>query len=287
MSTTSNEEPDIDDLLRRAEETARAVESAPEGEEERLDDARWERIEELRTAGGDRALEGARAWAASDSHVLRGLAADVLGQLQPFTESATFRASCIDTVTPLLGDAEPGVLGNAITALGHLRACSADDEWDGAELLPFATHPDEGVRFACCVALGGGPVERSPEVLDAFLALMEDDDDDIRDWATFGAGVQCESLVDARLTEALARRLDDPHEETRVEAIHALALRRDARSIPPIEAYLASGEAPGPVFEAIAAAPDRRYVDALQRFADATDAEVIREALEACAALPE
>ncbi|MEL6716216.1 MAG: hypothetical protein AAFP86_20720 [Planctomycetota bacterium] len=286
MSTTSSEGPDIEELLHRAEEAARAVEAAPEEEEDRRDDALWDCISELRAAGGDRALEGARAWAASGSVALRGLAADVLGQLHPSAESATFRGRCIETVVPLLDDEEPGVVGNAITALGHLRS-RADDEWDGAELLPFATHPDEGVRFAFCVALGGSPVERSPEVLDAFLALMEDEDDDIRDWTTFGAGVQCETLVDPRLTEALVRRLDDPHEETRVEAIHALALRGDARSAPPIDAYLASGEAPSPVFEAIAAAPDRRYVDALQRFADATDAEVIREALEACAALPE
>ena len=58
--------------------------------------------------------------------------------------------------------------------------------------------------------------------------LSEDADDDVRDWATFGLGVQGD--VDSLpVREALSWRLSDSDSDAREEALVGLARRHDAR----------------------------------------------------------
>jgi HEAT repeat protein len=64
--------------------------------------------------------------------------------------------------------------------LNHPRAISL--------ITPFASHPDTRLRFDATFALGCFPDE--PASVVALLRLIEDTDDDIRDWATFGLGIQ-------------------------------------------------------------------------------------------------
>ena len=51
----------------------------------------------------------------------------------------------------------------------------------------------------------------------------------MRDWATFALGTLADEDTPA-LRDALAARLDDPDEDTRLEAVHGLALRGDHRA---------------------------------------------------------
>jgi HEAT repeat protein len=62
---------------------------------------------------------------------------------------------------------------------------------------------------------------------------MQDSDADVRDWATFGLGVQgiCDS---EEIRDALVRRLTDEKTDVREEAMVGLAQRRDERVIPKI-----------------------------------------------------
>jgi HEAT repeat protein len=67
--------------------------------------------------------------------------------------------------------------------------------------------------------------------------LMEDADEDVRDWATFGLGVLGDSdSTDIR--DALLRRLGDPNEDVREEAIAGLGKRQDQRVLPSLLAAL-------------------------------------------------
>ena len=82
-------------------------------------------------------------------------------------------------------------------------------------------------------------------VLDALIALSGDAEDDVRDWATFALGTLAEA-DDPALRDALAARLDDPDEATRLEAVHGLAVRGDARAEAPARDLLAAhGDAEG------------------------------------------
>jgi HEAT repeat protein len=56
-------------------------------------------------------------------------------------------------------------------------------------------------------------------------------DDDFRDWATFGLGVQGD-MDSVEIREALVRRLNDPDEDVREEAMVGLAKRKDERAVP-------------------------------------------------------
>ena len=161
--------------------------------------------------------------ATSEDPELRELAAYVLGQLGtttaalPAEQEAALRAMAER-------ESNPHVLSAIICAFGHLGAPAGQD-W----LLAQRSHPDTYVREAVAFALGGRPGE---ETLQALVALSADADAKVRDWATFALGTLAET-DSPTLRDALAARLDDPDEDTRMEAIHGLALRGDERAQAP------------------------------------------------------
>ncbi len=113
---------------------------------------------------------------------------------------------------------------SAIFALGHIGNPSAVPL-----IIGFAAHPDSEVRYAVANALGSFPNE--PQSVKVLLALSEDKDDDVRDWATFGYGVLGD-LDTPAIREALFQRIYDPFEPARMEALMGLAIRKDARIAP-------------------------------------------------------
>jgi HEAT repeat protein len=59
---------------------------------------------------------------------------------------------------------------------------------------------------------------------------MDDVDDEVRDWATFELGTQCD--VDTpEIRAALRKRLSDGYEEARNEAIWGVARRNDGQGL--------------------------------------------------------
>jgi HEAT repeat protein len=63
--------------------------------------------------------------------------------------------------------------------------------------------------------------------------LMEDTDQDVRDWAIFGLGV-LGNTDSEEIRAAFLRHLDDPSLDARIEAAAALGKRRDARLAEPL-----------------------------------------------------
>ena len=72
----------------------------------------------------------------------------------------------------------------------------------------------------------------SDAALDALIELSADPEPGVRDWATFALGTLAPQDTPA-LRDALAARLDDPDDDTRLEAVHGLALRGDAARVEP------------------------------------------------------
>jgi HEAT repeat protein len=140
-----------------------------------------------------------------------------------------FRAESYDLITRMLKEEnDPYALGSEIAALGHL---------DNAAAVPlvtkFAKHPDENVRFAVACALGSYSFHDVPLSVDALRGLMEDTDQDVRDWAIFGLGVQGNADSE-EIRAAFLRHLDDPFLDARIEAACALGKRHDARLAEPL-----------------------------------------------------
>src|SRR5580704_10254554 len=89
-------------------------------------------------------------------------------------------------------------------------------------ILRYQVHPDPIGRSAVSVALGSFP--NDARSIEGLLKLTLDPDDEVRDWAVFGLGVQGDA--------------DSP--EIREEAAVGLGRRRDRRMLPALLKMLTS-----------------------------------------------
>jgi HEAT repeat protein len=195
---------------------------------DREDDAAWDAVKKLRFLGSKEVLDKAIALTHSDIAEHRARGADVLGQLGvgKGVSSTSFIPQRLDALLAMLPhETDPVVLDAVIIAIGHLG------EPEGVRaVVPFATHPDENVRYAVAWVLPRG-LGDEPQIVDTLIRLMQDPDSDVRDWATFGLGSQ--SRADSPvIRDALAERLQDSDDDTRAEATVGLAQRKDLRALP-------------------------------------------------------
>jgi methionyl-tRNA formyltransferase len=183
--------------------------------------------------GDEEVLFRARAMAAESDPQARGVAACVLGQLG--TPVRTFPAESAAALESMAAaEQDPEVLAAVAYGLGHLGHAYGLDT-----LLRLAGHADPHVREGAATALAG----RSDQAaLDALIGLSRDDSTPVRDWATFALGTLAPQDT-PELRDALAARVDDPDPQTRLEAVHGLALRGDRRAVEPaLELLEAAGD---------------------------------------------
>jgi len=209
----------------------------------------------LRLDGSREVFEHAAAWCLSDDPLKRARAAAILCQLRrapvtpgekPDKPEWMFRDESYSLVTKMLeNEHDPLVLDSAICALGHLYNSSAVPL-----ILRYQDHPNESVRFAVTFALGCFP--NDPESVCGLLRLTSDADDDVRDWAVFGLGVQGDA-DSPEIREALLRCLGDVNEDVSEEAAVGLGKRQDQRLLPTLRIMLDGPKLQVRVAEAAAA----------------------------------
>jgi HEAT repeat protein len=221
-------------------------------------DERWEPVRTLHRRGDRPTFEAADALCRSTDPVQRCLGADILARLglgeEPFLdERLAVLCELADRETNL------NVLYSALSALGHLG-----DQRALEQLLRHSHHPDRDIRFAVAVALPACLAEgvMSSETA-ALLRLMEDQDEEVRDWATFGVGTLLE-IDGPEIRDALVRRLSDPGADTSGEAVVGLARRKDPRCVEAIDRALVSANVGNLVVEAAAELGDSRFLPALE-----------------------
>jgi methionyl-tRNA formyltransferase len=189
--------------------------------------------------GDEDVLFRARAMAADPDPKSRGVAACVLGQLgTPVRSFPAESAAALETMAAT--ETDPEVLAAVAYGFGHLGQAYGLDV-----LLRIAEHADARVREAAATALGG---REDDAAVAALIALSGDDSAGVRDWATFGLGTLAPQDT-PELREALVARLGDPHAQTRLEAVHGLALRGDKRAVEAALELLATAEDGEPRFE--------------------------------------
>lgn len=190
------------------------------------DDEAWEAVNALRATGTREVFEIAAQWRRSENPLKRARAADVLGQLGVGPDRPhAFPEEACDLLLELLSqETHSRPAASAIIALGHLR--------DGRSLpifYKFVSHEDAVLRHAVAFALGC--LVDNPASHPGLMLLMNDEDDDVRDWATFSLGVWGDQ-DSGQICDALTQRLGDSSENVRMEAIVGLAKRGDARVLP-------------------------------------------------------
>jgi HEAT repeat protein len=209
------------------------------------DDAPWHAVHELRRIGSREVFDKAAEWCRSRDPLIRARGIDVLAQIGKTADhpSNSFRDKSFSVVSAVLRDEEEiQPLDSAIAALGHL-----DNEAAIPLIIGYKSHPDSNIRFSVACSLGS--FANDPRSAECLLSLMKDDDEDVRDWATFGLGVQGD-MDSVEIRDALFERLSDPNEDVRGEAMAGLGKRRDRRVLPFLVGALGDSAVSRPVIEA-------------------------------------
>lgn len=184
----------------------------------------WDAVAALRLRGTDEVFELAKRKLASQEPRLRSRALDVLAQLgarRPESERPFLKESVALAIQHTKDDSQE-VVYSAAWALAHLGGDEAV-----TTLLLMKTNTDSGVRHAVAVGMHG---VADPRAIQTLIELMEDDDEEVRDWATFAiSGFPPEDSPEIRT--ALRKRLQDSYEEARSEAVWGLAVRKDPQGL--------------------------------------------------------
>lgn len=195
----------------------------------RDDDVLFDRTDALVRLNPPMALEIGQALLSTANPDRREIAVKLIGAAALI--DATLRDVALPSLRPILSDARVGPLSAAIVELGHL-----DDTRSRDEILAHAGHADSAVRHAVAFALPS--VGLNEAALTVLRELMLDDDDDVRDWATFGLAALSGADDEATLN-ALFDCVEDDVYEIRTEAIVGLARRQDERVRPSLMRELA------------------------------------------------
>jgi HEAT repeat protein len=215
-------------IIRAMRTAAQVIEDALR--EEPDSDKRWEHVTTLHRRNDEDAFHTAVALLDSDEPQRRELAADILAQLGAGKDARPYARPAAELLIQRIEhETHPEVLQAMATAFQHLG---------DARCIPvlhsLRDHPSEDVRYGVVFGLLG---HEDDLAVQALIELSRDPDEDVRDWATFGLGAQIER-DDAQVRDALVARLEDPHDDTRAEAISGLAVRGDERAIPSLLAEL-------------------------------------------------
>jgi HEAT repeat protein len=234
------------------------------------DDLPWDAVRTLQTTGSREVFEWAADWCRSEEPLKRARGLDILAQLGKTVEHPqnNFPEECFSLVsTAVQQETDVVPLRSGIYALGHIGNALAVPS-----LIEHHIHPSAEVRFAVAVALGDFASDECSVA--ALLALMRDADEDVRDWATFGLGVQG-NLDSQEIRDCLAERLGDTDRDVRDEALCGLSKRHDPRALPALIAELNQAEPSNRAYEAAEAFLDfaleqprrsrNEYIAALKR----------------------
>ena len=169
------------------------------------------------------------------------------------------------------------MLSEVCFALGHINDPRAIEP-----VAKFKNHPDADVRWGVVHMMTGHVNDLAIKTL---IELSADEDDNVRDWATFGIGdvANLYEIDSPEIREALAARLDDTYLAARLEAITGLAPRKDERALEPLRKELEDGWYATCAFEAATALADSSLLPALLGLREEGKVDgYLEEAIEAC-----
>ncbi len=205
----------------------------------------WEAVSELQAIASRVVFDKAVQWARNNNPAKRRRGVDILAQLGKTDEhqAVVFGDEIYPVIAGVLEDElDLQVIDSCLVALGHLGNPAAIPL-----ILEHRKNSEPDVRFAVAFSLGS--FADDPRAIQVLLQLMEDEDADVRDWATFGLGVQG-SADTPEIREALLERLDDGNPDTREEAVAGLGKRKELRVLPDLIDLLQEEEVSYGVVEA-------------------------------------
>ena len=181
---------------------------------------------------------------------------DVLAQLG--ISPRPFCRETIDRYFELLeNESEPKVIMSILFGIGH-----NNENLNKAQikkLCSYAATNSNLIKEGLVFSLLG---KSDSDAIKTLIFLSTDKLNHIRDWATFGIGAQIEKNT-IEIRDALWARINDKHQDTKLEAIAGLAKRKDIRVKEIINRELLAGEYGTLLFEAILYLKDKEFLPLL------------------------
>lgn len=208
------------------------------------DKSRWDNISTLRKRPSEELFSKCIELTKSDNTKIRKIGIDILAQFglppRPFLiETLKIYFELLEAET------DPDVLMSLLYSIGH-----NNDELDKEQIekiCSFIDNENNWVKEGLVYALLGID---NLTAIQTLVKLSSDKLSHIRNWATFGLGTQIEKN-NKNIREALWNRVNDKHQETKLEAIVGLAKRKDNRVSEIIKREIMDGEYGILLFEAI------------------------------------
>jgi hypothetical protein len=186
------------------------------------------------------------------------------------------------------GEDDDLVIESAVYALGSMAANDRDRivvtaarQW----VLSQAASPESNIRLAVARELPWFRSEPDDPRVDATLvALTRDEDDEVRNWATFGLAQATAVSSLPAVHAALLERVADTHAETRNEALLGLARRGDESAKGAVAVELKNGARWSHCVEAAGLLGDDDFLPLLRDLLPwwDNDPELLRRAIRRC-----
>jgi len=216
----------------------------------------WEHISILRSRPDEDVFRQCVTLTTSDIPKNRMIGIDVLAQLG--VHPRPFYNETIDRYFELLeNEKEPIVIMSILYGIGHNNENL--NKIQIKKLCAYADTKSSLIKEGLVFSLLG---KNDDDAITTLISLSMDKLSHIRDWATFGIGSQIEDDT-IEIRNALWKRIDDKHQETKLEAIAGLAKRKDSRIKEIIKRELLDGEYGTLLFEAILDVNDKDFLPLL------------------------
>jgi len=222
------------------------------------DKTRWENIRVLRNRPSEALFSKCVELTKSNNPKNRKIGIDILAQLglppRPFLKETI---KIYFDLLPI--ETDPGILMSLLYAIGHNNEELDNEQID--QLCSLIDNKNSWVKEGLVFALLGIDHLSAIETL---ITLSSDKLSHIRNWATFGIGSQIDRN-NKNIREALWKRMNDKHQETKLEAVVGLAKRKDKRVKDIIRRELLGGESGSLLFEAIIETKDHEFLPILKQ----------------------
>ncbi|EDM43387.1 hypothetical protein SCB49_00020 [unidentified eubacterium SCB49] len=215
--------------------------------------AYWNNILELRKRANEDVYDQAFKLAKSENDKKKIIGIDVLAQLG--FDPRIGQQKTINLYFDLLeNEQSDNVLFALFFGISHNNENLTKKQV--SKLIEFKDSKNTDVRYSLVSALSG---IANPEAIETLIELSEDKFSSIRNWATFGIGTLSKENNE-RIINALWKRTKDKHQETKLEAIVGLAIRKEVAVKEQIISELKNGKYTTLLFDAIKELDDKELI---------------------------
>lgn len=219
--------------------------------------SRWDNINVLRKRPSKELFFKCKELTKSKDPKIRTIGIDILAQMglppRPFLKQT------LKLYFDLLSiENDPKVLMSLLFAIGH-----NNDNLDKIQIERLCTFLDNDNNWVKEGLVSSFAFVNDLKAIDVLIKLSSDKLNYIRDWATFYIAQVDRNNKNIR--EALWARVNDKHQDTKLEAIVGLAKRKDNRINDIIKRELLDGEYGTLLFEAIIETGDKQFLPLLRQ----------------------